>query len=981
MSVKNFVQCGLVTPVATNTTELVLVAPTASYQYPPLDGGTLVIADSVARPTFYEIISYTHRIDNVLYGVVRAKEGTTARSWTGSVWVYQALTAADYVDALALKAPLASPALAGVPTAPTAAPGTNTNQIATMAAVQAAIAAVIGSSPAALDALNELAAAIANDPNFASTMNSALAGKEPSIAAGTSAQMWLGNKTWASVLTQVQNTLLTGLGVGSNATILNTDTLIAALAKIQNQLNNTCSFSDARLIDSREWTATQVTQVEAEAGTATTDRKWTALRIAQAIRGNILTGLNLTVGTAVVATDTLLVSVGKLQKQITDIIANIAGNVRATPLTGYLLSSNAVLTATDTVLTAFGKIQAQLNAKASLDSPDMTGVPKVPTASVGTNTTQMASTAYTVAEIGSRAPTKTGTGASGSWDISITGSAASCTGNAASATTAAKLSTAHTINGVSFDGTAGITVLANPTVTLIAGSTDLNSLQTPGNYYCPANATVATLLNCPTGNAFTLEVSQHAGVRQELHEYMTASPKSYFRNFYNSVWGTWARMYTTIDPQPADNAKLSLTGGTMTGALTREMLAGSAGIAVYRHPQGAVYNGGASVTGTLKITLPVSWTDTMLRIKLVGYTYQADGATAAFEIVIGGYNYSSSGQWLNTSACSMGAQPFGYNVRFGHDGTKCCILLGITSLNLPYPKIIVEEIQTGFGGADLAWGSGWSISQIASEAGITVTTTTRIDKNSKSDLLQWMNYGQGHSIFDASSGLAPNGAAISNTDPTVDWIPNHPTLMGWNGTNTYGVRVARAKMAESLSATKHTMYSADVLAVHNVNQSASLFLGSYYNSNQYGLKATYSIDGIGNIQPIDIGYTYNGTTISAMKIQTSGNVELPKYTQLGESAPKIKLKKLTGTTPAAEGGTISVAHGLSSAKIIGIQVFVAYGGAGTGMITGASGGSAPFGEYDYTAWFDATNVILGLHSTFSATILSKPFTVLITYEE
>ena len=81
MSVKNFVQCGLVTPVAANTVELVLVAPTAAYQYPPLDGGTLVIADSVARPTFYEIISYTHRIDNMLYGVVRGKENTTARSW------------------------------------------------------------------------------------------------------------------------------------------------------------------------------------------------------------------------------------------------------------------------------------------------------------------------------------------------------------------------------------------------------------------------------------------------------------------------------------------------------------------------------------------------------------------------------------------------------------------------------------------------------------------------------------------------------------------------------------------------------------------------------------------------------------------------------------------------------------------------------------------------------------------------------------
>jgi len=364
MSVKNFVQCGLVTPVATNTTELVLNTPAAPYQLPPLDGGTLVIADSVARPSFYEIISYTHRIDNVIYGVVRAKEGTTARAWTGTTWVYQALTAADYIAALMLKADLDSAQLTGIPTAPTAALGTNTNQIATMAAIKQAIDALINGAPGALDALNEFAAALGNDPNFATTMTNALAGKEPSIAAGTSAQMWLGNKTWASVLSQVQGTLLTGLPAGSNATIVATDTLIGALAKIQNQLNNKCASSDSRLSDAREWTAATVTQAVAEAGTDTTRTAWTAQRVAQAVRGNILTGLNVTVTGAVAATDTLLTAIGKLQKQINDAATALAGNVRATVLTGYLAGNNAALADTDSVLAAFGKVQGQLNGKA-----------------------------------------------------------------------------------------------------------------------------------------------------------------------------------------------------------------------------------------------------------------------------------------------------------------------------------------------------------------------------------------------------------------------------------------------------------------------------------------------------------------------------------------------------------------------------------------------------------------------------------------
>ena len=82
-------------------------------------------------------------------------------------------------NALALKAPLASPALTGIPTAPTAAQGTNNTQIATAAYVRAAISALVGSSPEALDTLNELAAALGNDPNFATTMTNALAGKQP----------------------------------------------------------------------------------------------------------------------------------------------------------------------------------------------------------------------------------------------------------------------------------------------------------------------------------------------------------------------------------------------------------------------------------------------------------------------------------------------------------------------------------------------------------------------------------------------------------------------------------------------------------------------------------------------------------------------------------------------------------------------------------------------------------------------------------
>ncbi|HFR5714618.1 TPA: phage tail protein [Escherichia coli] len=80
------------------------------------------------------------------------------------------------------KAPLNSPALTGTPTTPTARQGTNNTQIASTAFVMAAIAALVDSSPDALNTLNELAAALGNDPNFATTMTNALAGKQPKDA-------------------------------------------------------------------------------------------------------------------------------------------------------------------------------------------------------------------------------------------------------------------------------------------------------------------------------------------------------------------------------------------------------------------------------------------------------------------------------------------------------------------------------------------------------------------------------------------------------------------------------------------------------------------------------------------------------------------------------------------------------------------------------------------------------------------------------
>ena len=88
-------------------------------------------------------------------------------------------TAVERSGALDTYAPLASPALTGTPTAPTAEQGDSSTKVATTEFVNASIVRLIGAAPGALDTLEELADALGDDPNFATSMTNLIAGKAP----------------------------------------------------------------------------------------------------------------------------------------------------------------------------------------------------------------------------------------------------------------------------------------------------------------------------------------------------------------------------------------------------------------------------------------------------------------------------------------------------------------------------------------------------------------------------------------------------------------------------------------------------------------------------------------------------------------------------------------------------------------------------------------------------------------------------------
>lgn len=166
--------------------------------------------------------------------------------------------------------------------------------------------------------------------------------------------------------------------------------------------------------------------------------------------------------------------------------------------------------------------------------------------------------------------------------------------------TADKLSTARTINGTAFDGSANITTAKWGTTRtfnasgLMTGSTsvdgssninlnltynyiplpensDLNDYKTFGHYYVELIKIARTFINCPTEQAFGLEIiGSGAGIAQIITTYSPEKSERYYRVYYdyNSSWSPWYRIYSESDkPTSTEIGAIPSSGGTYTGWL------------------------------------------------------------------------------------------------------------------------------------------------------------------------------------------------------------------------------------------------------------------------------------------------------------------------------------------------------------------------------------------------------------------------------
>ena len=150
----------------------------------------------------------------------------------------------------------------------------------------------------------------------------------------------------------------------------------------------------------------------------------------------------------------------------------------------------------------------------------------------------------------------------------------------------------------------------------------------------------------------------------------------------------------------------------------------------------------------------------------------------------------------------------------------------------------------------------------------------------------------------------------------------------------------------------------------------------------------YSPDGTGQVKVDNAGVSLlGGTTIDTSLMSTGSTflfgttvnttLTVNGYTDLG-GGPAIKMKKLTGTTPAVEGNSVNIAHGLTGSKILAVDVLVGYS---SNVNNGMPPGYIRATGYEYYSYHTSSGVVVFLSAANSERILSDTIRILITYEE
>ncbi|MCB0685663.1 MAG: hypothetical protein KDC53_04035 [Saprospiraceae bacterium] len=120
------------------------------------------------------------------------------------------------------------------------------------------------------------------------------------------------------------------------------------------------------------------------------------------------------------------------------------------------------------------------------------------------------------------------------------------------------------------------------------------------------------------------------------------------------------------------------------------------------------------------------------------------------------------------------------------------------------------------------------------------------------------------------------------------------------------------------------------------------------------------------VRALDLAYEFN----------VEGDARHSGFTKLGSEAPNIKMKKITGNTTGGAGSSSSILHGLTGSKILAVNAYVET----------SSGAFVPPGfqaspNHLFNIHWTSDRLYTTLSSTNSSSVINRPITFLITYEE
>jgi hypothetical protein len=371
----------------------------------------------------------------------------------------------------------------------------------------------------------------------------------------------------------------------------------------------------------------------------------------------------------------------------------------------------------------------------------------------------------------SYAPSLTGSGASGTWGISITGDAGSVDG----------LSPPQFYNNMGQNHNT---------------QTDFNAVSDFGARYLQGGTNGPTVDTSDQFYGFTMGLGNDYPLSQYGSQFywpraaQDANTYIYVRDREGGSWGSWRKTQAGY----ADSA-----GSVAWGNVSSK-------------PSNIMYYQG--------FTLDANTMDS----NSTGFTYSVNApATGPVARISAGGGYDL---WLNAPYSGGGTNLY-FRTRNGDTAT----------LN-DWRTVLNDANYTSY--APSLTGSGasgnWGINVTGNAATATSLSTDRTNWSTNGTIndvvgqLAWKNYGNGHTIFDASNSTSPSGTGVNDTNADIGWSASYPTLMGWNGANTYGVRVDSARVADN---TTGSSYSVNLGGTGNTISSSAWAGGGGYHGYTY----------------------------------------------------------------------------------------------------------------------------------------------------